>query len=115
MNELLHEQAVQWLIEVRDAPADAAVQRAFDAWLALDETHRLAYLDALITFNAAAEPSEPVAVAMSPGFVRRHPVWLGAGFAAVAVFALLFGPRWSEQSRRRPTCCASALPAAWSR
>ena len=99
MNELLHEQAVQWLIEVRDAPADAAVQRAFDAWLARGDAHRLAYLDALMAFNAGAESSEPLPAITSPRFVRRHPVWLGAGFAAVAVFALLFGPRWSEQLR----------------
>lgn len=103
MSDLRQELAAQWLMQVRDAPADAAVQRAFDAWLAVDDAHRLAYLDALIAFNAAAETSTPAYAVASPGWVRRHPVWLGSTIAVLAVVTVLFGQRWSEQVRADET------------
>lgn len=89
---------MRWWLQVRDAPADAAVQRAFDAWLAADDAHRLAYLEVLMTANAAAEATAPLPTA--PRAPARRPVaWFGAAFASLLVCGLLFGPRWSEQWR----------------
>lgn len=89
---------MRWWLQVREAPADAAVQRAFDAWLAADDAHRLAYLEVLMTANAAAEATMPRAT--SPRARIRGPAaWLGAAFASLLIFGLLFGPRWSEQWR----------------
>lgn len=99
MNDVVRQQALQWLVQVRDAPADAVVQQAFDRWLSAHDGHRLAYLDALMVFNAAAEATVPKPVAVPASFARRHAGWLGAVLGAAAALALLLGPRWSEHWR----------------
>lgn len=42
-NQALRDQAIAWLLQVREAPADANLQQAFADWLAADTAHRLAY------------------------------------------------------------------------
>ncbi|WP_231890305.1 FecR family protein [Methylomonas methanica] len=37
------DQAIAWLLRLRDAPADAQSRRAFAAWLAVDPAHQTAY------------------------------------------------------------------------
>lgn len=88
--------ARDWWLAVTSAPDDAALQSRFDAWLAEDDRHRLAYLDVLMADNAAAaalanlpEPIDDVQDAPSlrqPRPSRRG--WL-YGFAAVPLMALL--------------------------
>lgn len=95
----MQQAAMQWWLQVRDAPADASVQRAFDAWLAADDRHRLAYLDVLMALNAAAESTQPARAPQTAGWMRRHAGWVGAAFASLAFCAVLLGPRWSEQWR----------------
>lgn len=98
VNGTMMEAALRWWLQVREAPADVAVQRAFDAWLAAEDAHRLAYLEILMTANAAAEATMPRAI--PPRARSRSPVaWLGAAFAGLLIFGLLIGPRWSEQWR----------------
>lgn len=95
VNAIRHQEAIDWLVRVREAPADAAVQREFDQWLAQGDRHRLAYLDALIAMNAAAEPVEPLsAPAFVPVQTRRWAAPLtGFVFGALALVAVAIGPR----------------------
>lgn len=95
----MQQAAMQWWLQLRDAPADAPVQHAFDAWLAADDRHRRAYLEVLMALNAAVEPSAPLRAPQAAGWMRRHAGWVGAAFASLAFCAVLFGPRWSEQWR----------------
>lgn len=88
-----------WLLQVREAPADAAVQRAFDQWLAADDRNRLAYLDALIAMNAAGAVQAPAPAPLRVSLLRRHAPVLGFAFGCLAVLAMLFGPRWTQQWR----------------
>lgn len=99
MNELLLADAVQWLVRLRDAPADGDVQRAFDAWLARGDAHRIAYLDALLAMNAAAECSPPRSALARPAALRRHAPWLGFAAASLAILAFVFAPRLLDNAR----------------
>lgn len=92
---------MQWWLRVRDAPPDSRVHFAFDAWLAEDNRHRLAYLDVLMAFNAAVEPTVPMPMPAprATSWMRRHPGWVGAAFASLALCAVLLVPRWAEQWR----------------
>ncbi|HQW81534.1 MAG: FecR domain-containing protein [Rhodanobacteraceae bacterium] len=103
MNDGVRQQAVQWLMQVRDQPEDVGVQQAFDLWLAADDRHRLGYLDALIAFNAAADAHAPMHAPMRPGVARRHRLWLGAAFGVLLAVVGLYGPRWFEQVRADET------------
>ena len=68
----MQQAAMQWWLQLRDAPADAPVQHAFDAWLAADDRHRRAYLEVLMALNAAVEPSAPLRAPQAAGWMRRH-------------------------------------------
>jgi len=88
--------ARDWWLAVTSAPDDAALQSRFDAWLAEDDRHRLAYLDVLMADNAAAAAlagqPEPIIDATDAGLARppapSRRGWL-YGFAAVPLMALL--------------------------
>lgn len=101
MNPERDQEAIAWLLRVREAPDDAGVQRAFDAWLGADDRNRLAYLDALIVLNAAAaeRAPAPTEAPVRTGLLRRHAPLLGFAFGALAVLAVLLGPRWLQQLR----------------
>lgn len=99
---------MQWWMQVREVPADAATQRAFDVWLAADDRHRLAYLDVLMAMNAAIEPALPLQPRPQAGWLRRHVGWVGAAVASLAFCAVLFGPRWAEQWRADAVAPAGA-------
>ena len=99
MNDMQLAQAVQWQLRISAAPADADLQSAFDAWLAADDAHRLAYLDVLLALNAAAEPSQPRAAEPAPSRLRRHAPWLGFVTASLAIVAVVLAPRAIENAR----------------
>lgn len=101
MNATISEQAVQWWLTVRESPHDAAVQQAFDAWLAQGDAQRMAYLDVLLAANAALPAAVPAERRVVPMASARHrrigPMGFGALWATAATLALWFGPRLSEQ------------------
>lgn len=93
-NQALLDQAIAWLLRVREVPNDGDIQRAFSDWLAADPSHRLAYRQAeaqwawLEQFKGASFPAREEALRYRPKAgpaVWRKP----AAFSAAA--ALLLG------------------------
>ena len=101
MNVDLHQEAITWLLRLRDAPDDAAAQSAFDRWLAHSDQHRLAYLEALLADNApgTAWTDAGVVVPMSRPQPRRWPAIAMFAAAAMLVLGVAFGPRWVADLR----------------
>ncbi len=107
MSDSLQQEAIQWLLRLRDAPDDAAAQAAFDRWLALGDPQRMAYLDALMAENALGTAwAEPAPLRSQPAERRA---WRGfallTGSCAV-LLAIAFGPRWQANLRADETSAA---------
>lgn len=94
----LHEEAADWLMRVREAPADAALARALAQWLDERDDHRRAYASVERSWQMMAELAPVPAVsraddrAKAPhadgvAWRRRlsRPLALGAALAAVLV------------------------------
>lgn len=103
MNESIRASAMQWWLQVNEAPADERLQQRFEAWLAVDDSHRLAYLDVLLVTNAAGVATEdpdadarPHRTLFKPG---RTAGWIAMTFALVMCCLLPYAPRWFEQWR----------------
>lgn len=103
MNPARDQEAMTWLLQVREAPADAALQRAFDQWLAADDRNRLAYLDALLAMNAAGAVTAPAVAPVRVPLLRRHAPVLGFAFGCLALLAMMLGPRWTQHWRADET------------
>lgn len=93
-------EAADWLILLREEPADESIAADFTAWLARDATHASAWASMTRTFAAveALPPADPrhwPAPATAKLGWRAwvsSPRWAGALVAAAACFALLLGP-----------------------
>lgn len=99
----IRDQAITWLLRLRDRPADVQLQRAFADWLAVDPSHRAAFRQAEAHW-AWMEPlkdrqfrARDEAVRYRPAarkFVRRR--WLAYGVAAVLLLSVglaVFSPQ----------------------
>ncbi len=53
MNQQIHEEAAEWLVELQGQP-DAATRQRFDQWLATSPEHVRAYLECTAIVEAAA-------------------------------------------------------------
>lgn len=54
MNQQIHEEAAEWLVELRTSPSDAAARQRFDEWLATSPEHVRAYLECVAISETAA-------------------------------------------------------------
>ena len=95
-NQALRDQALAWLLRLRDAPVDAGLQQAFAAWLAADPAHQQAYRQAqahwdwMEPFKTQAFRARDQALLYRPP--SRQPVWRSlAWFATAAVLLLGLG------------------------
>lgn len=97
----LRSQAALWWTRLDAAPADAALGAAFEAWLALDPAHRLAYAEVAELGYALQqlEPELPATPALRPR--RSLLAWLGRGAAATLLLAWgwLLLPGWWQDWR----------------
>ena len=91
------EQAMDWLIQLRDAPADPALRSRIDLWIAEEPGHARAWEQANNTWRLLGElqPSRP------PERVRERSSALRRVFWAPL---LPWPPAWFLRSRRRCFC-----------
>lgn len=85
--------AMDWLMQVRDAPADAVLRGRVEAWAAADPDHARAWDQARRTWRMLGEVPPPAARSRAPR--RRHFVPARAAVAAAALAAcllLVFAP-----------------------
>lgn len=116
MTDSLQQQAQDWWLALAAGREDAALQARFDAWLAADDQHRLAYLDVLLAGNAMdaslADQPEPqaelddlsVAGAAQPRSTRwitAKPWLAGVALSSALVLGLLalplLQPAWESR------------------
>jgi transmembrane sensor len=85
------EQAMDWLMRLRDAPADPALHAQFRTWLAQGPETVSAWERAQETWRLLGEiPAHRAGSRASPADIPRRHVWrVGAAFAALAAVLLL--------------------------
>lgn len=94
----MRDQAIAWLLRLRDTPADAQIQRAFANWLTADPAHQLAYRQAEAQW-AWMEPFKQQAFSARDEALRYRPSlrkssrrqWLAYSVAATALLAVGLG------------------------
>ncbi|MBK8284542.1 MAG: FecR domain-containing protein [Ahniella sp.] len=108
MSQQIEQQAREWWLALEAGRDDVRLNEQFDAWLAMDDRHRLAWLEVLMADNAAAaqvdtpvefdQPLPPIARSR-----RTAPVvqWIG-GFSFISLIVLL-------------ALAAPHLPRQWQR
>lgn len=88
------EQATEWLLQVQAAPADAALRRQVEAWVAADPSHARAWDQARRTWRALGA----VEASAAPRHRPRRAVWFSAATALAACLLLVLLPdlslRW---------------------
>lgn len=92
--------AMNWLMQVRDAPADAVLRTRVEAWIAADPDHARAWDHARRAWQMLGEVSPPAAQSKAPR--RRHFVPARAAVAVAALAAcllLVFAPSLSLRVR----------------
>ncbi|MBD9354353.1 FecR family protein [Methylomonas sp. EbA] len=102
-SQTLRDQAIAWLLRLRDAPEDAASQREFADWLAANPAHEAAYRQVqaqwawLEPFKQHSFPARDAALRYRPATrpsVRRK--WLAYAAAATVLLTLglaIFSPQ----------------------
>lgn len=101
--QALCDQAIAWLLRMRDRPKDARLQRAFADWLAADPAHQVAFKQAQAQW-AWLEPlkdqrfraREDALRYRPPMRANRTPAWLKYSAAAAFVFGIglaVFAPQ----------------------
>jgi transmembrane sensor len=97
------DQAIAWLLRLRDAPADAQSRRAFAAWLAADPAHQTAYRQVQAQWDWM-EPLKQQSFRARDAALRYRPTarqstrrkWLIYGAAATVLLGLglaIFSPQ----------------------
>lgn len=83
--------AMDWLMQVRDAPADAALRARVEAWIAADAAHARAWDQARLTWQLLGRAPIGRAAPVAAPVVRRRPM-RGAFAAMAACLLLVFAP-----------------------
>ncbi|AMK76722.1 iron dicitrate transport regulator FecR [Methylomonas methanica] len=99
----MRDQAIAWLLRLRDTPANAQIQRAFADWLAADPAHQSAYRQAQAQW-AWMEPFTQQSFPARDAALRYRPParqsagrkWLAYGMAATVLLGVglaIFSPQ----------------------
>ena len=85
-------QAREWWLALEAGRDDVRLNQQFDAWLAMDDRHRLAWLEVLMADNAAAAQVTAPVETMAPMFQPRRTApaarWIG-GFSVMSLIVFL--------------------------
>lgn len=90
-------EAIAWHVRLKDPIATRQDRLAFEAWLAADPTHRLAYDDARRAWDAALEPAQLLgADGWHRGEAARRPFRLGLALTAMLIGMLGCAAIWRD-------------------
>lgn len=102
-NQAQRDQAIAWLLRLRDAPTDSLLEQAFAEWLASDPAHPAAYRQAeqqwawMEPFKQQAFPARDAALRYRPATNkprrRNGPIYAVAASLLLAVSWGLFSPQ----------------------
>lgn len=103
ISQTARDQAIAWLLRLRDAPADAQSRRAFAAWLAADPAHQTAYRqvqaqwDWMEPLKQQSFPARDAALRYRPtarqSFGRKSLIYGAAATVFLGVGLAIFSPQ----------------------
>jgi len=103
INQTMRDQAIAWLLRLRDAPSDAQSARAFADWLAADPAHQTAYRQAqaqwawMEAFKQQSFPARDAALRYRPAgrkpAARRRLTYSAAAIVLLGLGLAIFSPQ----------------------